>query len=152
MQRNWRVAVVGATGLVGRGVLAALADAGHPDTQVTALASERSAGVEAAYGHTTLEVEATSAEALRGHALVVLAVPAEVARPLAVEAQKAGAWVVDTSRAFLADVSVPLAEAGLRPGPGRVARERLGSGSAGCPATTPGGGTPCSRPRGRPRP
>jgi len=114
MQRNWRVAVVGATGLVGRGVLGALAEAGHPDSQVTALASERSVGVEAAYGHTTLEVEATSAEALRGHALVVLAVPAEVARPLAVEAQKAGAWVVDTSRAFLADVSVPLAEAGLR--------------------------------------
>jgi len=128
MDRNWRVAVVGATGLVGRGVLAALADAGHPDTQVTALASERSAGVEAAYGHTSLEVEAVSVGALRGQDLVVLAVPAEVARPLAPEAQKAGAWVVDTSRAFLSDLSVPLVAEGLRgdglerPFAGRVVR------------------------------
>jgi aspartate-semialdehyde dehydrogenase len=128
MQRDWRVAVVGATGLVGRGVLAALAEAGHPDTQVTALASERSAGQEASYGDTTLEVEATSADSFRGHALVVLAVPADAARTLASAAQRAGAWVVDTSRAFLADVSVPLAEEGLRgdgllrPFPGRVVR------------------------------
>jgi aspartate-semialdehyde dehydrogenase len=114
MERTWRVAVVGATGLVGRGVLAALADAGHPETQVTALASERSVGVEAAYGHTTLEVEAASPGAFRGHDLVVLAVPAEVARTWAPEAQKAGAWVVDTSRAFLSDLSVPLVAEGFR--------------------------------------
>jgi aspartate-semialdehyde dehydrogenase len=128
MERKWRVAVVGATGLVGRGVLAALAEAGHPDTQVTALASERSVGVEVEYGHTTLEVEAASPDALRGHELVVLAVPAEAARALAPEAQKAGAWVVDTSRAFLSDLSVPLTAAGFRgdglerPFPGRVVR------------------------------
>jgi aspartate-semialdehyde dehydrogenase len=128
MERSWRVAVVGATGLVGRDVLAALAEAGHPDTQVTALASERSVGVEAVYGHTTLEVEAASAESLRGHELVVLAVPAEVARTLAPEAQKSGAWVVDTSRAFLSDLSVPLAAQGFRgdglerPFNGRVVR------------------------------
>ena len=101
MDSKWRVAVVGATGLVGREVLAALAEAGHPETGVTALASERSVGVEAAYGHTSLEVEAATPEAFRGQALVVLAVPAEVARTLAPEAQKAGAWVVDASRAFL---------------------------------------------------
>ena len=128
MDSTWRIAVVGATGLVGREVLAALAEANHPETAVTALASERSVGVEAPYGHTTLEVEAATAEALRGHALVVFAAPAEVARALAPEAQKAGAWVVDTSRAFLSDLSVPLAAPGfrgdglLRPFPGRVAR------------------------------
>jgi aspartate-semialdehyde dehydrogenase len=128
MQSKSRIAVVGATGLVGRGVLAALAEAGHPETQVTALASERSVGVEATYGHTSLEVEAASADALRGHALVLLAVPAEVARTLAPEAQKAGAWVVDTSRAFLSDLSVPLAAQGFRgdglerPFSGRVVR------------------------------
>jgi aspartate-semialdehyde dehydrogenase len=128
MERNWRVAVVGATGLVGRGVLAALAEAGHPETQVTALASERSVGTEAEYGHTSLEVEAASPDALRGHALVILAVPAEVARTLALAAQKAGAWVVDTSRAFLSDLSVPLVAEGFRgdglgrPFAGRVVR------------------------------
>jgi aspartate-semialdehyde dehydrogenase len=128
MERTWRVAVVGASGLVGREVLAALADAGHPEAQVTALASERSVGVEAAYGHTTLEIEAASPDALRGHQLVILAAPAEVARTLAPEAQKAGAWVVDTSRAFLSDLSVPLAAEGFpgdgleRPFTGRVVR------------------------------
>src|SRR5450432_75139 len=128
MERSWRVAVVGATGLIGRDVLVALAEAGHPDTQVTALASERSVGAEAAYGHTSLEVEAASVESLRGHELVLLAVPAEVARSLAPAAQKAGAWVVDTSRAFLSDLSVPLVAAGFRgdglerPFNGRVVR------------------------------
>ncbi len=114
MDSKWRVAVVGATGLVGREVLAALAEADHPETAVMALASERSVGVEAPYGHATLEVEAATPEAFRGQALVVLAVPAEVARTLGPEAQKAGAWVVDVSRAFLSDLSVPLAAPGFR--------------------------------------
>lgn len=128
MDSKWRVAVVGATGLVGREVLAALAEAGHPETRVTALASERSVGVEAAYGNASLEVEAASAEAFRGQELVLLAVPAEAARTLAPEAQKAGAWVVDVSRAFLSDLSVPLAAPGFpgdgleRPFSGRLVR------------------------------
>ncbi len=128
MESKWSVAVVGATGLVGREVLAALAEENHPETAVTALASERSVGVEVAYGHTSLEVEAASEESFRGQALVVLAVPAEVARSLAPEAQKAGAWVVDTSRAFLSELSVPLAAPGfrgdglLRPFSGRLVR------------------------------
>ena len=128
MDPTSRVAVVGATGLVGREVLAALAEADHPPTHVTALASERSVGEDAAYGDTSLEVEAASADALRGHALVLLAAPAEVAKALAPEAQRAGAWVVDASRAFLSDLSVPLAAPGLpgdglqRPFEGRVVR------------------------------
>ncbi len=128
MDKKWRVAVVGATGLVGREVLAALAEMEHPETAVTALASERSVGIEAPYGHTSLEVEAAAPEAFRGQALVVLAVPAEVARTLAPEAQKAGAWVVDTSRAFLSELTVPLAGPGFRGDglvrsvPGRVVR------------------------------
>ncbi|HXX30605.1 MAG TPA: Asd/ArgC dimerization domain-containing protein [Myxococcaceae bacterium] len=128
MDRSARVAVVGATGLVGREVLAALAEAGHPPGQVTALASERSAGEEVGYGNETLEVEAASSEALRGQALVLLAAPAEVARGLAPEAQKAGAWVVDASRAFLSDVGIPLAAPGFpgdgleRPFTGRLVR------------------------------
>ncbi len=128
MEKKWRVAVVGATGLVGREVLAALAEAEHPETAVTALASERSVGVEVPYGHTSLEVEAAGPEAFRGQGLVVLAVPAEVARALAPEAQKAGAWVVDTSRAFLSDLSVPLAgpafrgDGLVRPAAGRTVR------------------------------
>jgi aspartate-semialdehyde dehydrogenase len=128
MDRTARVAVVGATGLVGREVLAALAEADHPPNLVTALASERSVGGEVAYGDASLEVEAASADALRGHALVLLAVPADVARLLAPEGQRAGAWVVDASRAFLSDLSVPLVAPGFagngleRPFDGRVAR------------------------------
>ena len=117
MEKGARIAVVGATGLVGRRVLAALAEADHPEANVTALASERSVGLEVEYGHTTLEVEAASAVSLRAHQLVVLAAPSEVSRTLAPEAQKGRAWVVDTSRAFLSDLSVPLVAAGL-PGDG----------------------------------
>ena len=65
MERNVEIAVVGATGVVGRALLAALADRGHPAERVTALASERSEGEEVDYGGETLEVERASPEALR---------------------------------------------------------------------------------------
>jgi aspartate-semialdehyde dehydrogenase len=128
MDRSIDVAVVGATGTVGRELLAALQDSGHPGERVTALASERSEGREVDYGGETLEVERATPEALRGRRLVLLAVPPDVARPLAQAAQAQGAWAVDVSRAFAGDAGVPVvlpAVNGVRlkePFPGRIVR------------------------------
>ncbi|XXF75920.1 aspartate-semialdehyde dehydrogenase [Myxococcaceae bacterium GXIMD 01537] len=107
-KENVQVAVVGATGVVGREVLSALWDAGIPSENVTALASERSEGVEVEYGDETLEVARAAPEAFHGMDLVLLATPADASRKLAPAAQAEGAWVVDASAAFRGDGHVPL--------------------------------------------
>lgn len=108
MNENLRIAVVGATGVVGREVLSALFDRDFPAEHLTVLGSERSVGEELEYGEETLEVEKAIPEAFRGMGLVLLATPPEVSRQLAPVAQAAGAWVVDVSSAFRADGTVPL--------------------------------------------
>ncbi len=108
MDRSWELAVVGATGLVGRELVGALAQSGHPAERVRLLASERSAGEELPFGDETLEVEVAGAETLRGARLVFLATPADVSRTLAQVAQAAGALVVDASRAFVSDLQTPV--------------------------------------------
>jgi aspartate-semialdehyde dehydrogenase len=108
MDRSWEVAVVGATGVVGRELVGALAQSGHPADRVRLLASERSAGDEVPFGEETLEVEIAKADALRGARLVFLATPPDVSRTLAQVAEAAGALVVDTSRAFLSDLRTPV--------------------------------------------
>ncbi len=108
MNENVRIAVVGATGVVGREVLSALLEQGVSSERLTVLASERSEAVELEYGEDTLEVEKTTPESFRGVGLALLATPASVSRTLAPVAQAAGAWVVDASSAFRADGNVPL--------------------------------------------
>lgn len=108
MDKKSRVAVVGATGTVGREVVGALQDAGLPGENVTLFASERREGEELEYGEDTLPVEKVEDDSFRGVNAVILAVPSDVARTLAQKAQAAGAWVVDVSPAFRRDVNVPL--------------------------------------------
>lgn len=108
MDEKLRIAVVGATGVVGREVLSALFDREVPSERLVALASERSEGEELEYGEDTLEVERATPESFRGVGLVLLATPKEVSRQLAPAAQAAGAWVVDASSAFRAEGQVPL--------------------------------------------
>jgi len=108
MDRSAEVAVVGATGVVGRELVGALALSGHPAERVRLLASERSAGEELPFGDRSLEVEVATAESLRGARLAFLATPADVSRTLAQVAESVGALVVDASRAFLSDLRTPL--------------------------------------------
>lgn len=106
--RQTQVAVVGATGVVGREVLGALQERGHPAERITALASERSEATEVEYADETVEVEKAAPDSFRGMNLVLFATPPDVSRTLAPAAQQAGAWVVDASPAFRGDPGVPL--------------------------------------------
>ncbi|WP_163782317.1 aspartate-semialdehyde dehydrogenase [Myxococcus vastator] len=108
MRDDLTIGVVGATGVVGREVLAALYAQDVPAEQVRAFGSERSKGLEVEYGEDSLEVEQATPDAFRGVKLVLLATPAEASRKLALAAQAAGAWVVDASNAFRGDGNVPL--------------------------------------------
>lgn len=103
-----KVAVVGATGVVGREMLAALQEAGFADENVLAFGSERSAGVEVEFAEDTLEVEKVEGDSFRGIQLALLATPHEASTKLAKAAQASGAWVVDASSAFHSDEKVPL--------------------------------------------
>jgi aspartate-semialdehyde dehydrogenase len=102
------VAVVGATGAVGRVMLDILAERHYPASEVVAIASQRSAGKKIPYGNGTLTVRALEPGVFDGIDLVLLDTPDDVARDWARPAVEAGAIVVDNSAAWRTDPDVPL--------------------------------------------
>jgi len=124
MDAKSNIAVVGGSGVVGKELLGALAEAGHPAEKITVLGSERSEGQELEYSEDTLEVEKAEAESFRGMNVVFLATPADVSRKWAAAAQGAGAWVIDLSSAHRLDPNVPLFHA-VRGPPRLPARGRV---------------------------
>lgn len=107
------IAVVGATGAVGRQILNSLERHDVEPEQLRLFASERSEGEELDYQEETLPVEKLDAGAFRGCQAVILAVPAAVAPGLASRAQQEGAWVVDVSGSYRVDAAVPLVAPGV---------------------------------------
>jgi aspartate-semialdehyde dehydrogenase len=110
------ITVVGASGLVGRQVVQALLLRDHPAEALRVVSSERGAGEELDYGEDTLVIEKLTSASLKGSSVAVLAVPAEVAAPLAETAQREGLWVVDLSGSFRLQESVPLVAPGVNDG------------------------------------
>ncbi|MFZ5438620.1 MAG: Asd/ArgC dimerization domain-containing protein [Myxococcota bacterium] len=110
------IAVVGATGTVGRQVIASLQLHDVEPDQVRFFSSERTEAEELDYEEETLPTEQPGPDAFRDVQAVILATPLEVARPLALQAQQAGAWVIDLSGAFRVDAAVPLVAPGVNDG------------------------------------
>jgi aspartate-semialdehyde dehydrogenase len=106
--RPLNVALIGATGLVGRAALEALAEAELDLGSLKLLASPRSAGARIEFADEELPVAALSDAALKGVDLALFCVPEEVARAWVPKARAAGATVVDASAAFRDDPGVPL--------------------------------------------
>lgn len=106
------VAVVGATGAVGREVLSIIHARGVPVENVIALASARSAGVKVAYGSGAIEVrgldERAAELAFQRSDVAIFAADADTARKYVPIAVERGALVVDNSSAFRMDDNVPL--------------------------------------------
>ncbi|HXF36063.1 MAG TPA: aspartate-semialdehyde dehydrogenase [Actinomycetota bacterium] len=103
-----RVAVVGATGAVGREMLRILEERRFPVDELLPLASPRSAGRRVAFRGREVEVRPLSPEALRGVDLSLSAAGAPVARAFVPEAAAAGTTCIDKSSAFRMDPDVPL--------------------------------------------
>lgn len=103
-----RVAVVGATGVVGRVMLDLLHERAFPASEVLPVASARSAGRLAAFGDTKLPVRVLESGVFEGLDLVLLDTPDDIARTWAPAAAAAGAIVVDNSAAWRMDDDVPL--------------------------------------------
>lgn len=108
MSPDLKIAIVGATGAVGRIALDLLERRGHPAGRIVAMASARSAGKQLGYGSGTLEVVAATPDAFAGIDVAFISASAEVSRALAPEAVRRGALVIDDGSAFRMDPSVPL--------------------------------------------
>jgi len=105
----YKVAVVGATGNVGREMLQTLADREFPVKEVVALASERSAGQEVSFGEDdVLKVQDLAKYDFTGTDIVLSSPGAKISAQFAPRAAAAGAIVIDNTSHFRMDPDVPL--------------------------------------------
>jgi aspartate-semialdehyde dehydrogenase len=105
----YRVAVVGATGAVGREILKTLVERNFPISEVAALASGRSAGTEVSYGEKrTLKVQSLDTFDFRGWDIGLFSPGAAVSAVHAPRAAAAGCVVIDNTSQFRMDADVPL--------------------------------------------
>jgi aspartate-semialdehyde dehydrogenase len=102
------VAVVGATGVVGREMLRVLEQRKFPAAKVVALASARSAGMKIPFAGGELVVREATPEAFEGVGIALMSAGAAASRQLGPEAAKRGAIVIDNSSAWRMDPDVPL--------------------------------------------
>ena len=106
---GYRVAVVGATGNVGREMLQTLADRDFPVDEVVALASERSAGSEISFGeNAVLKVNDLANFDFRGIDIVLSSPGAKVSAVYSPRAAAAGCVVIDNTSHFRMEPDVPL--------------------------------------------
>ncbi len=106
---GYRVAVVGATGNVGREVLAILAERNFPADDVIAIASERSAGAQVSFGDKdVLKVQNLDGFDFKRVDIVLSSPGAKVSKVFAPKAAAAGAVVIDNTSQFRMDPDVPL--------------------------------------------
>ncbi len=108
MNRKPRIAVVGASGAVGEAMLSILAERGHREDRVTALASERSAGEEVEFGNASLTIENLADFDFTGTDYALFSAGGSVSKEFAPKAAAQGAIVIDNTSAFRYDKDIPL--------------------------------------------
>ena len=102
------VAVVGATGAVGREMLKTLESRNFPATEVVPFASARSAGTKVPYGDSELVVRELKEDVFEGIDIAIFSAGGSTSEKYAPHAAAAGCIVVDNSSAFRLDPDVPL--------------------------------------------
>lgn len=106
---GYKLAVVGATGNVGREMLRIIEERGFPVDEIVALASERSAGKQVSFGdETILDVQDLEKFKFKGIDIVLSSPGAKVSATFAPRAARAGAIVIDNTSQFRMDPEVPL--------------------------------------------
>lgn len=102
------IAIVGATGLVGREFLKVLEQRTFPIDDLRLYASERSAGSKLSFMGQELEVAETTETSFRGVDIALFSAGADISHRFSPIAAQAGAVVIDNSSAFRMDPQVPL--------------------------------------------
>jgi aspartate-semialdehyde dehydrogenase len=105
---GYKVAVVGATGSVGREMLDILAERNFPADEVVALASRRSQGVECSFGDKTLKVKALDHFDFSDVDICLMSAGGAVSKEWSPKIAAQGAVVIDNSSAWRMDPDVPL--------------------------------------------
>jgi len=105
---GYRIAVVGATGNVGREMLNILSERLFPADEVVALASGRSNGREVSFGDGVLKVQDLSKYNFDNIDIALFSAGSKVAEEWAPKAAAAGAMVIDNSSFWRYDIDVPL--------------------------------------------
>ena len=105
---GFKVAVVGATGNVGREMLSILAEREFPADEVVALASRKSIGQEVSFGDKTLKVKALEHYDFSDTDICLMSAGGTVSKEWSPKIAAAGAIVIDNSSAWRYDADVPL--------------------------------------------
>jgi len=105
---GYSVAVVGATGNVGREMLNILAERDFPADEVYAVASRRSLGTEVSYGDRTLKCRDLEQFDFSGVDFCLMSAGGEVSKEWSPKIGAQGCLVIDNSSAFRYDADVPL--------------------------------------------
>ncbi len=105
---GYRVAILGATGIVGREFMKILEQRRFPVSDLLLLASDRSAGKTMSFHGQGIAVRETTPDLFEGVDIVLASAGAEISQEFSPVAAKAGAVVVDNSRAFRMAPDVPL--------------------------------------------
>jgi aspartate-semialdehyde dehydrogenase len=113
---SYRIAVVGATGAVGREILRTLERREFPVSNLRPLASARSAGKTVEFRGEKLAVEELRAESFEGIDYALFSAGAGRSREFADTCVKAGAVMIDNSSAFRMRADVPLVVPEINPG------------------------------------
>ncbi len=104
----YKVAVVGATGNVGREMLSVLAERQFPISEVVALASTRSIGTEVSFGDGTLKVKALDYFDFKGTDICLMSAGGAISKAWSPKIAAQGVIVIDNSSAWRMDRQVPL--------------------------------------------
>ncbi len=105
---GYKVAVVGATGNVGREMLNILEELSFPVDEMHAVASRKSKGVEVSWGDKTIKCQDIETFDFSSVDLVLMSAGGEASRLWSERIGKAGPIVIDNSSAFRMDPDVPL--------------------------------------------
>jgi len=106
--KGYRVAIVGATGLVGQEFLKILEQRNFPMDSIQLLASDRSAGRKLFVSHREVEVKETAPESFEEVDIALFSAGTEISRHFSPIAAQSGAVVIDNSAAFRMVPTIPL--------------------------------------------
>src|SRR4029078_597020 len=105
---SYKVAVVGATGNVGREMLGILAERQFPASEVVAIASRKSQGTECSFGDKTLKVKALEHFDFSDVDICLMSAGGAVSKEWSPRIAAQGSVVIDNSSAWRMDPDVPL--------------------------------------------
>src|SRR5665213_420375 len=103
----YKIAVIGATGNVGREMLSTLIQRQFPCREVVALASSRSIGTEVSFGDGVLKVKALEYYDFKGTDIALMSAGGDIAREWAPKIAGQGCLVIDNSSAFTLSTPSP---------------------------------------------